>query len=276
MAISWDTLTKAKAADLPPRILIYGPEKMGKTSLACEFPNPIFLRIECGPPEGVELPGWDIQHLSEFLEALSYLYDEDHDFKTLVIDSISALERKVIWPRVCEVFKGDKGETVDHIEGFGFGRGYRYALDIWNDVLERLNSLRRDCGMTILLIGHSTVRDFKDPESQAYSVYDVALQHAEKVSAADRVKQEVDAILFIKPKVSVEKEDPKDTRNRRVIAKGGAARWICAEKRAAYSAGNRYSIPDEIPYRQGEGFTELAGYISALEQYLPVKTQKAA
>ncbi len=272
--MSWDTMTVAKASDLPPRLLIYGPEKMGKTSLACEFPNPIFLRVECGPPEGLELPGWDIASMPDLEEKIGLLYNDDHDFKTVVIDSVSALESKVIWPQVCETYRTDKGEKVDHIEDFGFGKGYAYAIPIWEDVLDGLNSLRTR-GMTTIMIGHSTVKEFKDPETQAYSVYDVALQDAQKVSAAARLKREVDAILFIKQEVSAEKEDPKDTRNKRVLARGGSNRFICTEKRPAYSAGNRYGMPEKIPYQKGQGFTALAPHISSLAQYL-VATQQAA
>lgn len=273
--MSWDTMTTAKASDLPPRLLIYGPEKMGKTSLACEFPNPIFLRVECGPPEGLELPGWDISSIVDLEEKIGLLYNDDHDFKTVVLDSISALESKVIWPRVCEIYRTDKGDKAEHIEDFGFGKGYAYALQIWEDVLDGLNSLRRR-GMTTVMIGHSMVKEFKDPETQAYSVYDIALQDAQKVSAAARLKREVDAILFIKQEVSAEKQDPTNKYDKRVVAKGGSNRFICTEKRPAYSAGNRYGMPEKIPYQKGKGFDAIAPHISALAQYLPATTQKAA
>jgi ribosomal protein S15P/S13E len=277
--MSWDTLTTAKASDLPPRLLIYGPEKMGKTSLACEFPNPIFLRVECGPPEGLELPGWDITSMPDLEEKIGLLYNDDHDFKTVVIDSISALESKVIWPHIVETIliqDGPRmGEKADHIEDYGFGKGYAYALQVWEDVIDGMNSLRRR-GMTTVMIGHSTVKEFKDPETQTYSVYDIALQDAQKVSASARLKREVDAILFIKQEVSAEKEDPKDVRNKRVLARGGSKRFICTEKRPAYSAGNRYGMPEKITYEKGKGFSAMAQHISALAQYLPVTTKQAA
>jgi hypothetical protein len=275
MAISFETMTSAKASDLPPRILIYGPEKMGKTSLACEFPDPIFLRIECGPPEGIELPGWDIASKDDLYEAIGTLYNEDHDFKTVVIDSVSALERKVIWPHVCDAYPADGGRRAEHIEDFGFGKGYKYALKVWEDVIEGLNSLRSR-GMTVILIGHSIVTEFKDPMNTAYSVYDIALQNADKVSAAARLKQEVDAILFINTDNRAEKEDPTNKLNKRVIAKGGSARWIHTEKAAAYSAGNRFGMEPKFPYDKGRGFPVIAEYISALRKYLPAETKKAA
>ena len=47
MAISMASLKRVKATD-PPRVLLYGPEKAGKTTLASEFPDPVFLQTEEG------------------------------------------------------------------------------------------------------------------------------------------------------------------------------------------------------------------------------------
>lgn len=268
--ISLSTLKTVRASDLPPRLLIYGPEKIGKTSLAAEFPDPVFLRIECGPSEGLELHGWDIGNYAEFLEAIGVLYSDDHDFKTVVIDSTSSLESRVIWPEVCRL-----GDGVGHIEDFGFGKGYKLAIPIWEQALSALNDLRTDKGMSVVLLGHSLTKNFGDPETQSYSMFDVALQDAEKVSAAARIKREMDAILFIKKDVTVEKEDPKNKHNNRVIGKGGSTRWIHTEGRPAFVAGNRYSMPEKILYRKGEGFTALAPHISALSRYLPDAKQAA-
>lgn len=279
MGISLSNLTVAKASDLPPRILIYGPEKMGKTSLAAEFPDPIFLRIECGPPEGVDLPGWDIACKDDIYDAIGELYNSDHDFKTVVIDSVSALERKVIWPSVLDtvtIQDGPRaGQKADNIEDYGFGKGYAYTLQIWEDIIDGMNSLRQR-GMSIIYIGHSVVTEFKDPMNATYSVYDIALQNAVKVSAAARLKQEVDAILFINTDTRAEKEDPSNKFNKRVIAKGGTSRWIHAEKSAGFSAGNRYDMPAKFPFDKGAGFPKIAQYISALHKYLPAETKKAA
>ncbi len=274
MAISLSNLKTVKAADLPPRMLVYGQEKIGKTSLAAEFPDPIFLRIESGPPEGIELTGWDIASYADLMEAFGVLYNDDHDFKTIVIDSTSSLESRVVWPEVCR--RGnERGEPAANIEDFGFGKGYKNALPIWEEILGGLNDLRGDKGMSIMLLGHSVVKNFGDPETQSYSTYDVALQDAEKVSAAARIKREMDAILFIKKDVSAEKEDPKNKHNNRVLGKGGSTRWIHTEGRPAFVAGNRYAMPEKILYKKGEGFTALAPHISALSRYLG-PAQKAA
>lgn len=269
MAITLSTLKTVSSKDLPPRILIYGQEKIGKTSLAAEFPDPIFLRVESGPPEGAELTGWDITSYSDFMDAIGVLYNDDHDFKTIVIDSVTRLESRVVWPEVCQ------REGVDHIENCGFGKGYKAALPIWGDILAAANDLRATKGMSVVLVGHSVVKSFADPETQTYNIHDIALQDSEKVSAAAMVKQEMDAIFFVKKDVSVEKEDPKNKHNNRVLAKGNSKRWIYTEGRPAFVAGNRYSMPEKLDYAKGGGFASIAPYIPSLADYLPA-TKKAA
>ncbi|NVM42809.1 AAA family ATPase, partial [Ochrobactrum intermedium] len=69
MAISLSNLKKVKA-DKPPRILVYGPPGIGKTTLASEFPNPVFLQVEEGTPSGKELDAFsDLKSFSQVMEA---------------------------------------------------------------------------------------------------------------------------------------------------------------------------------------------------------------
>ena len=51
MAINISQLRRIRATD-PPRVLIYGPPGMGKTTLASEWPDPVFLQVEDGTPGG--------------------------------------------------------------------------------------------------------------------------------------------------------------------------------------------------------------------------------
>lgn len=256
--IALDTLTDENVDDNPPCVLVYGPEGVGKTSLASEAIRPVFFRIERGMPKGVRQPGWNISSYSKLMDGISTLYTDDHDFGTLAIDNLTDLERKVVWPETC--LRGDEKGAWRDIEAPGFGKGYAMAMALWEELFEGLDGLRGR-GMSIILIGHSLVKEFKDPENQTHNVYDIALQDSQKVSAARYVKQKSDAVFLIKKDVSVEKEDPNNKFNKRVIAKGGQARWIYTEGRPAFAAKNRYGMPEKIPYRRGEGFQAIAEHI---------------
>jgi predicted AAA+ superfamily ATPase len=96
LALSLDSLVRKKS-DKPPLMVIYGRGKMGKTTLASEFPNPVFIQTEDGAGN-LDLVSFKDEPLSRFTEvneALVALASEDHEFQTLVVDSITHLERNM-------------------------------------------------------------------------------------------------------------------------------------------------------------------------------------
>ncbi|WP_292229385.1 ATP-binding protein [Brevundimonas sp.] len=253
MAIDLSSLRKVRA-DQPPRLLIYGPEKMGKTTLASEFPAPVFLQTEMGQSGDLELDSFG--HLTSYEavdEALVALSTGDHSFQTVVLDSISALQ-SLIWKRVCA------DGSVSNIEQYdkGFGKGYVAADNYWHEVISALNYLRNERGMMIVLIGHAIIGKFDDPETETYSTYGVDLhKRAEAI-----LKREVDGILLVKKEVTIKRDDPKKT-DSRVRADGGDTRWIYTEGKPAFTAGNRYNMPPRIMYPKGQGYAALAPFFPA-------------
>lgn len=268
MAISMASLRKVRA-DQPPRILIYGPEKMGKTTLASEFPNAVFLQTERGEsgslvldalaPEGAS----HLTSYAEVIESIGALASEPHDFQTVVLDSVSALQ-KLIWDKVCR----DSNTTSIELAGGGYGKGYIEADNLWLEVLDGLNYLRNERGMAIVLIGHAIISRFDDPETQSYSRYDIDLHKR----AEALLKREVDAILLVKKDVTIKTEGPKPGTGR-ARADGGDTRWIYCQGKPAYTAGNRYDMPERLMYPKGQGFAALAQYFPAGS---PAQTTAAA
>jgi hypothetical protein len=248
MAIDISSLRKVRG-DKPPRLLIYGPEKMGKTSLAASFPSPVFLQTEDGAPSDLELDSFG--HLDSFngvLDAMTALASQDHGFQTVVLDSVSELERLVF----AEVCGRNKWQSIEQP---GYGKGYAEADYVWKEFIDGFNYLRNERGMTVVLIGHAVITRFDDPETQSYSRYEIDL-HKRAVAALSR---EVDAILLVKKDVTIKTEG--STKNARARADGGDTRWICCEGRPAYAAGNRFSMPDRIMFERTKGFEAMAPYL---------------
>ena len=82
------------------RAIIYGVGGIGKSTLASKSEKPIFLDIE-GGLSCIEVPSIPLMNVNppeayeKFIQTLAMLYEEDHDYKTLVIDSLDWLERIV-------------------------------------------------------------------------------------------------------------------------------------------------------------------------------------
>ena len=258
MAISLSSLER-RTANRPPRLLVYGPPGLGKTTLASEFPDPVFVQVEDGTPGGLELVSFGhLQSFGEVMEALTSLLSDDHDFQTVVIDSLDKLE-PLVWAQVCADNKWDSIESV------GYGKGYVAADAIWTEFLSVCRDLRLR-GLTTVHIAHSDIGRFDDPQTASYSRYDIRLHKR----ALALLQDEVDAILFLNQDVTIRKQDGGFTDSKKekagvitgiIKGTGGGTRWIYAEGRPSFVAKNRYGMPDRMIYQLGQGYAALAPYL---------------
>lgn len=268
MSVSMKDLRRVTASQ-PPRVLIYGPPGMGKTSLAAEFPAPVFLQTEDGVPSGLEVDSFGLLNsFGDVMRAIEQLYVEPHDFKTVVLDSLSEMER-LVYAETCLRNKLPDGSAWSSIEAPGYGKGYKAADYVWQELIDGMNALRRERNVAIVLIGHAEIGRFDDPTSQSYSRYDIQL-HERSSSILDR---EVDAIFLLKQEVSLQKEEQGFNKTRNVGV-SGATRWIYTEGRPAWIAKNRYGMPDKLIYQRGQGFASLAKYFP--QQWLASALAQAA
>jgi phage nucleotide-binding protein len=258
MAISLKNLLM-RTASLPARILIYGEPGIGKTTLPSTADGVVYLPIEDGIPAGLKVRAFDKpRDFKEVMECLQALYEEEHDYKTLVVDSISELQR-LVFDETCA--RGDeKGNKKNNIEDFGYGKGYVYAERVLHEFIDGINLLRSERGITIVLLAHSRIERFDDPESSSYDRYCIDL-HQKLVTALER---EMDAILLLKRAVTVKKEEEGFNKSR-AIAEGGRHIFLHSEGRPAYVAKNRYDIPDKIKIEKTGGWAAIAPYLPGYE-----------
>jgi hypothetical protein len=231
------SIIKTGASPRPPRLLIYGPHKIGKSTFGASAPDPIFIQIEDGldalsTSAFPQARDWDT-----VLTQIGALAQEPHEYRTLVVDSLDWLER-LIWAHVCKV------GGVKSIEDLGYGKGYVAAVDVWKLFLETLNYLRDEKGMAVILLAHAEIKRFDAPDKAAsYDRYQPKL-HAK---AGALVSEAVDAIGFANYQVSVVKEE-QGFKKERAVGKGTGQRRLFLEERPSHIAGNRYRLPPEIEF----------------------------
>ncbi len=264
-------LNTSKTNGKPPRILIYGPQKIGKSSFGALAHNPVFIQTEDGL-DAINVDAFPLATLTDngglgfkgVMASLDSLLKEDHKFNTVVVDSLDWFE-PMVWEQACrETGKGH----IDEIGG-GYGKGYSYALDLWREYITALEKLREVRGMTIIQIAHAQIRKFENPETDIYDRYEIKLHK----SAGSLMMEHSDIILFANYFVGVKKEEKTMSKEGRKRAVGTGERVLYAEERPAFMAGNRYSLPAEIPFdKNGEYWNVIAQNVPF---YNPTTEEKA-
>lgn len=100
--------------------------------------------------------------------------------------------------------------------------------------------------MVILMIAHSKVERFEDPESSPYDRYSPRLHK----HAAALVSEWADAVLFATRKIRTQSEDAGFNRKRTIahaIGKDGGDRVLRCVGGPSCVAKNRYGIIEELP-----------------------------
>ena len=212
----------------PLKFVIYGPEGIGKTSLASQFPYPLFIDTE-GGTSSINLrrikcqKSWD-----ELLSIVKEIHDNPHLCKTVVIDTADWAEI-LCENAVCEKYR------KSNIEDFGFGKGYVYLVDEYSKLLAQLDRLL-EVGINVVITAHAKPRKFELPEEAgAYDRYEMKLTK----QVAPLLKEWCDALLFCNYKIYVVATESGSKK-----AQGGK-RVMYTSHNPTYDAKNRFNLPDE-------------------------------
>lgn len=259
----------------PYRYFLYGPEGVGKSSLAADAPDSIFIDTDRGSGrldvvryqfrDGSD--GHIVLSLAEVYGAIDDLLANEHTYKTLVLDTADALEA-LLWKHVCEAAPANKqGIKPKSIEDFGYGKGYQVALDEWRSMLHRLDTLRLRRGMDIVLLGHSLVKTFKNPITEDYDRFRPKLDDR----ALGLLREWCDVIGF----VSFEDFGGKITGlGERPRGWSSGRRVIHLSHHAAWDAKTRLPMPDEIDLQFERPWAPFAAAVAASRDLGPDDIRK--
>lgn len=219
----------------PRRVMLYGTHGIGKSTFGAMAERPVFIPTEDGLAD-IDCESFPLaRSFGDVMAALEALYSSEHGYGTVVIDSLDWLER-LIWAEVCR----DRG--VENIEDIGYAKGYTYAIDKWRIVLNALDALRSDRGLTVVLIAHSKIEKYENPETIPYDRYSPRLH---KLASA-LVQEWADEVLFATYRVhTVKVAEGFDKAKHNGIGTG--ERILRTIERPAHVAKNRLNLPDELP-----------------------------
>jgi hypothetical protein len=216
----------------PHLILVYGPDGVGKTSFGAGAPNPIFLGTEDGTDflDVARFPS--PANWLDVIESIKELISKEHQFKTLVIDSLDWLE-PLLWRQICEDYKV---KSIELAAG-GFGKGYVEATERWCKFMQLLNILRARKSMNVILIAHCETKPYNDAQLQvSYDRYQLKLDRR----ASPKFREWVDAVLFANYEIYTQ----KDGNSIKAFGEGGRKLWT--EGRPGFDAKNRMGLKESI------------------------------
>lgn len=235
--------TIKKPESRAPVITICGDAGTGKTSLASTFPNPIVIRAEDGlmsipadkRPDAFPL----LKSADELWPQLLALLQEDHNYNTLVVDSVSACEQLFIK----DVMDRDgRAKSINQALG-GYGAGAAAVAAMHQRLRKGAGLLNERKNMAVVFISHADLEAVRPPDQDDYTRYSLRLMNKSLPPYVD----DVDMVAFVRL-VSALRGDDGD---RKKIVSNGDREVICHATAASVSK-NRFGINEPLEFAAGE------------------------
>ncbi len=224
----------------PLRIVIHGVDGIGKSTFSASAPDPIFLCAEDGTAHLDVTRFPQPENWKDIMDAFSTLYEAEHSFKTLILDSVDWAEQ-IARDAVCVE------QNVPSIESIPYGRGWVFCNDKMRQLISCLDAIYMK-GMNIIVIAHSYIKPFNDPELSA-TIDRYALKLDKRTDPLFR--EWADYVLFANWDTRI--EQATDTKGKPLPGLEGKAkgrsygkRLLYTQRSAAFDAKRRFNIPDRM------------------------------
>ena len=217
------------------KIILYGPEGIGKSTMASNFPDALFVDTE-GSTAHMDVARFPAPaSWTMLLQEIDEVKKDPTICKTLVIDTIDWAERLCIE----HVLATNKWTSI---ESPGYGKGYVVVKEEFGKMLNALGEVI-DKGVNVVLTAHAQMRKFEQPDEMgAYDRWELKLSKHD----SPLVKEWADAILFCNYKTMVVNVDGQGTQKGKNKAQGGR-RVMYTQHHPCWDAKNRFGLPEELP-----------------------------
>lgn len=219
----------------PLKVVVYGPEGIGKSTFAAQAPGALFIDTEGSTART------NVRRLpapTSFVmiqEEIRYVISNPTVCQTLVLDTADWAER-MCRDGVCA--KNSKAG----LEDFGYGKGYSYVFEDFGRMLNLLDQVT-DRGINVIITAHAAMRKFEQPdESGAYDRWELKLINSQKCSVANMLKEWADMVLFANYETFVIKNEDKKNKV------SGGKRVMYTTHHPCWDAKNRFGLPEKLPF----------------------------
>ena len=222
------------------KVVVYGPEGIGKSTFAAQFPDPVFIDTEGSTVhmDVKRLPRPDLW--VELLNEVEYVRQNPGCCKTLVLDTADWAET------LCSEYVCARDQKTG-IEDYGYGKGYRFLFEEFGRLLNALEQVREK-GVNVVICCHAAMRKFEQPdELGAYDRWSLKLTDSPKASIAGAVKEWADMVIFANYKTIVVNVDGKGAAKGKNKAQGGK-RVMYTAHHSCWDAKNRFGLPEEAEF----------------------------
>lgn len=218
------------------KVVVYGPEGIGKSTFASRFPDPLFIDTE-GSTKDMDVARTEApSSWMMLMEQVMYVRKHPELCRTLVIDTADWAEM------LCVTQLCDKNQK-NSIEEFGYGKGYVYLQEEFGRFLNLLEEVVK-AGVHVVLNAHAKMRKFEQPdELGSYDRWEMKLSK----NVAPMVKEWADMVLFANYKTFVVNVDGQGAQKGKNKAQGGK-RVMYTAHHCCWDAKNRYGLPEELSF----------------------------
>lgn len=237
MAFSMNDITKG-VQKMPRKVIIYGPPKLGKSTLAGATKSALMIptedrvaHIKCDKTPVV-------QKYSEIMDVFNFLLTEKkHPYKRVIVDSLDWLE-PILHRHICES-KGFKTITDDHNKETAFQKGLKYhAVEGWKTFLHNCDVLREN-GFDVIIVAHSHTITVNPPTSDSY---DKSVLKIDK-NALSVIEEWADVIAFYTQEIFVKTDDKSLSKKGKAVSANRRILHLSGESPAMIN-GNSFGLGD--------------------------------
>lgn len=227
----------------PLMVVLYGEAGAGKTNFAATFPKPLFIRVENGT-KAIVTKGFGqlsrVDSVDMFWHQLEAVLEGGHDFKTLVIDSITELDRMFIQ----SVLKRQGVEGLSLAYGSQYRAGADAVANMHARVRKTVEMIQRDLGMNVVFIAHTAFEKVDLPDKVSFNKYTINVSDKNGKPYLEMV----DVACHIRERFIV--NEAKKGSSGKATATG--ARELIVEKNPASETKNRFGITGNLVCPLGE------------------------